>query len=99
MAYTRGIVTPDSRLVLASHARFRRFGEEGIIVDQQTAEVLVVNAVATRFVELSMRGESIRSSARLLSQEFEAAAETIETDLIEFAGDLLASGLGSASAS
>lgn len=91
-------MTSESRFRLAPHARFRRVGDEGVIVDQQTAEVLVVNAVAARFLERSMSGGTIAQCAAELSREFEATAGAIEADLLTFARELHASGLGTTDA-
>ena len=94
MAYTEIIVIDlSTRLVLERRARFRRFEDEGIIINQQTAEALVVSDVATRLLELSNGSLTLRDCAAALSEEFDAPAPAIESDVVRFAQELVDAGI------
>jgi hypothetical protein len=85
-------VTLDSRLSLHPNARFRRFDEEGVIVQQSTAEAIVVNDTASRLVELSDGTRTLGDCADLLEDEFDAEPEMLIRDVLGFAEELVAAG-------
>ena len=85
-------VTLSSRLALHPNARFRRFDEEGVIVQQSTAEAIVVNDTASRLVELSDGTRTLGDCADLLEDEFDAEPEMLARDVLGFAAELVAAG-------
>jgi len=87
------MITLDTRLALDPRVRFRRFEHEGIVIQQTSAEVLVVSEVATRLLELTNGTRSLRECITLLGEEFEADEPTIEADVIRFAGELVDAGV------
>jgi hypothetical protein len=87
------MITLDTRLALDPRVRFRRFEHEGIVIQQTSAEVLVVSEVATRLLELTDGTRSLRECASLLGDEFDAEEQTIEADVIRFAGELVDAGV------
>jgi hypothetical protein len=82
-----------TRLVLDDHIRFRRFESEGVVVNQNNAEALVLNDVATRLLEVTDGSRTLRDCATLLSGEFEAGADIVASDVIRFAQELVEAGL------
>jgi len=86
-------LTLSSRLVLDPHVRFRRFEEEGVIVNQKNAEALVVNEVGARLLEVADGNRTIAECAALLVDEFDEARAVIEQDLLAFAGALVDAGV------
>ncbi len=99
MAYTEisPMIDLDSTLALDPRIRFRRFEDEGIIVNQKTAEALVISEVATRLLELVDGTRTLQECAALLSEEFDAATTVIEEDVVRFARDLVDAGVAAAS--
>jgi hypothetical protein len=85
-------VTLASRLALHPHARFRRFDEEGVIVQQSTAEAIVVNDTAARLLELSDGTRTLGDCAGVIESEFDAGRDAIVRDVLLFAEELLAAG-------
>jgi len=83
----------ETRLALDPSARFRRVGDEGVVIQQTSAEVLVVNDTAARLIELSDGARSIGECAGLIQADFGADQEVIERDLLKFAGELVAAGV------
>ena len=90
-------LTLTSRIALDPHVRFRRFEEEGVIVNQKNAEALVVNEVGARLLEVADGQRTIADCAALLSGEFDAEREVLEQDLLAFAGALVEAGVAVAS--
>lgn len=98
--------TPTARYRLAPDVRFRVVSGEGVVVRQDAGEVLVVNGVAARVLELldprrakgsgpqpGDRGRSFAELLERLGQEFEATEEEIARDLREFLDEVLAGGV------
>lgn len=86
-------LTLSSRLLLDPHVRYRRFEDEGVIVNQKNAEALVINEVGARLVEVADGKRTIADCAELLAGEFDAEREVIERDLLAFANALVDAGV------
>lgn len=94
MAYTaNAVITPETRLALDPRVRFRRFENEGIVINQNTAEALVVSDVGARLIELSDGRRTIAECVAALESEFDAARDTIAADVLRFAEDLAGAGV------
>jgi hypothetical protein len=93
--YTGFVVAIDlhTRLALDSAARFRRVGDEGVVIQQTSAEVLVVNEIAARLIELSNGSRTIADCAGLIHADFGEDHDVIAQDLLKFAGELVAAGV------
>ena len=89
-------LTLQSRLALDRHARFRRFGDEGVIVQQSSAEAIVVNDTAARLVELSDGRRTLEECAGAIEAEFDAEPGTVTRDVLTFAEELVAAGVAAA---
>lgn len=94
--------SPVTRYRLASDVRFRVIGGEGVVVLQDAGEVLVVNGVAARVLELldprrgdesAAQGRGLDELVERLSEEYEAPRDEIEADLREFLEETLAGGV------
>ena len=81
------------RLRLDPHIRFRRFEDEGVVINQTTAEALVINEVATRLLEIVDGSRTLEECVALLGEEFDVDAETLARDVLAFAGELVDAGL------
>lgn len=86
-------LTLQSRLTIDPRVRFRRFEHDGIVIHQKTAEALVVSEVATRLLEMTNGTRTLQECADALRSEFDAPAEVIERDLIQFASELAEIGI------
>ena len=75
-------------LELDADIRFRAVGEEGVVVDQRSSSVLVVNAVALRVMELLREGFSAGAISKRLADEFDAEPQTISDDVGRFLDEL-----------
>ena len=81
-------ITLQSRLTLDPRVRFRRFENDGIVIHQKTAEAIVVSDVATRLLEMTDGNRTLQDCVEAISEEFDAPAEVIERDVIQFASEL-----------
>jgi hypothetical protein len=87
------MVTRSSRLALSPHARFRRFDEEGVIVQQESAEAIVVNDCGARLLELSDGARTFGECVDTITEEYDGEPEAIARDLVTYAGELAAAGV------
>ncbi|HEX9984602.1 MAG TPA: PqqD family protein [Thermoanaerobaculia bacterium] len=87
------MITLATRLAATSHVRFRRFEDEGVVVNQKSAEALVLNEVGTRLLEVADGSRTLQECADLLGDEFDADASLIQRDVLRFAGELVDAGV------
>ena len=86
-------LTLQSRLAIDPRVRFRRFESDGIVIHQKTAEAIVVSDVATRLLEMTNGTRTLQECAAALQSEFDAPADVIERDVMQFATELADIGL------
>jgi len=86
-------ITLATRLAVDPHVRFRRFEDEGVVINQKTAEAIVVSEVAARLLEMADGARSLEECAALIGEEFDTDRETIERDLLRFASELVENGI------
>lgn len=86
-------ISLQDRLVIDPRVRFRRFEGDGIVIHQKTAEAIVVSDVATRLLEMTDGARTLQECADALQSEFDAPAEVIERDLVQFASELAEIGI------
>ena len=86
-------ITLHSRIALDPRVRFRRFENDGIVIQQKTAEAIVVSEVATRLLELADGTRTLGECADAIQSEFDAPADVIERDLVQFARELADNGI------
>lgn len=86
-------VTLSHCITVDPHIRFRRFDDEGVVVNQSRAEALVINDVGMRLIELSDGARTLEETVALLAGEFDADTDVVTRDVLAFAGVLLEAGL------
>ena len=80
----------DANTVLRrrSDTRFRLLGSEGIVIQQTAGDVIALNPVAARAVELVDGERSAGDIVDHVQQEFDASRDQIEQDVLGFLGML-----------
>jgi len=73
--------------------RHRRIDGEAVVVRQKAAEVLVMNEVAARLLDLADGHASIGAWIDVLVAEYDVDRETLERDVLHFAAALAAEGM------
>jgi hypothetical protein len=81
--------------VLRRHpgVRFRVLNDEAVVLHQGSAEVMVLDAVATRILSLADGVSPISRWAEVLFREYEVPREVLERDVLDFAAELEREGL------
>lgn len=82
-----------SRFRLQQDVLYRRVWDEGVVLRKSLGEVLVLNDVGIRIVELCETGTSMRDLVTRLVQEFDVEPERLEADIRDFIRDLKDAGI------
>jgi len=73
--------------------RYRRFGDEGVVVLIERGEVVAVNAVGAHLLELWNEAHSLDHATQLITAEYAVEAEVAFGDAVEFAAEMVALGV------
>jgi hypothetical protein len=73
--------------------RFRIVADEGVVIRQQAAEVLVVNEVGARILQLLDGKRSLAQVRACLAAEFAAEPAELERDVAAYVDALIAAGV------
>jgi pyrroloquinoline quinone biosynthesis protein D len=74
-------------------ARYRNVAGEGLVVRQSVGEVLVLNDVGTRVLDLLEAGAAIGAVVDALSLEYEVDRAVLEQDVAAYLAELLDAGI------
>jgi hypothetical protein len=80
-------------IALDDNILFRRVAGEGVVVDQRRAEVMVVNEVGLRVLELIREKLSVEQIIAAVNAEFDAEPETVEADVLRFIDQITERGM------
>lgn len=79
---------------IRSDIRFQRVSDEGVVVRQSEANVLVLNEVGMSILEAIRDGATAPGDlVERLGQAYEVATEELVTDVAEFLRELVAAGV------
>lgn len=81
------------RLRPRSDVRFRRILDEAVVLRQEEGEVLVLNEVGSRILELLDGARTTDQVVAELAAEFDGPPERLERDVLSFVQELVASGV------
>lgn len=81
---------PDSRYRPRSDVRFRVLHPDAVVLRQEGAEVMTLNEVGGRLLELLAAGRSLAQATDVLAGEYAVERDTLAADLTAFVGELLA---------
>ena len=76
-------------LRVQKHIRWRLVGDEGVVLNQDQGEVLVLNKLGIRILELLENSVKVGDLTEVLLQEYEVDAATLETDIQKYIDELL----------
>ncbi len=76
-----------------SDIRYRTLDGEAVVIRQQAGEVLVLNEVAARLLDLADGATPLHGWVEALLGEYEVAREVLERDVAECARELTEAGL------
>jgi hypothetical protein len=84
---------PATVLRRRADVRFRTVLDEGVVIQQETAEVLVLNEVGARVLELLDGARTVGDLVTLLGGEFDATGEVLQREVARYLEELLAAGV------
>lgn len=73
--------------------RFRKVEDEAVVLRQNAAEVMVLNEVGARILDLADGVAPIEEWVDALFDEFEVDRATLEQDVLEFAAEMADAGV------
>ena len=73
--------------------RYRRIDGEAVVVRQKAGEVLVMNEVAARLLDLADGRASVGAWVDVLAAEYDVDRESLERDVLTFTAELAAEGM------
>jgi coenzyme PQQ synthesis protein D (PqqD) len=80
----------DSVLRRRGDVRYRVLDGEAVVLRQKAGEVLVLNEVASRLLDLADGETPLAGWVETLAAEYEVERAVLERDLVTFAGELAA---------
>ena len=76
-------------LSLSSSVRWRRVGEEGVVLNQNSSEVLVLNSLGMRIIELLDQSMSVDQMIDTLLLEYDVEPSVLRHDVRDFLHQLI----------
>lgn len=87
------MIERDAVLAKSADARYRNVGGEGVVVRQSAGEVLVLNGVGARVLDLLAAPTPVGALLNALAEEFEVDRTTLERDVLAYLQELLEAGV------
>jgi hypothetical protein len=87
------MIDPQSVLRRRGDVRYRVLDGEAVVVRQGAGEVLVMNEVAARILDLADGAATVAGWVEALAAEYDVARPALEHDVLGFAGELAAAGV------
>jgi len=84
------MIAPESRFRPRSDVRFRLLHPDAVVLRQEGPEVMVLNEVGGRTLELFAAGRSLDEAAGALAGEYAVEPGVVAADLAAFVEELLA---------
>jgi hypothetical protein len=73
--------------------RFRVVDGKGVLIRQEAGEVVVLNPVGARVLDLLQSGAVLQRVLERLAEEFEVGAAELERDVLQFVRELVDAGV------
>lgn len=86
-------MNPDTRLSIPPQVMSRRVGEETVLLDLESGMYFGLDGVGKRIWESIGEGLTLGEIAAVIVSEFEVDDSTAQSDVLEFADDLIQRGL------
>jgi hypothetical protein len=87
------MIDPASLFKTRPDARYRNIGGEGIVVRQAAGEVLVLNEVGVRVLDLVASGKTAGDIVSALAAEYDVDLPTLERDVPGYIQELVDAGI------
>lgn len=87
------MIDPAAVFRKRADARYRNVGGEGVVVRQEAGEVLVVNEVGARVLDLVDAQTPVDALVDALAAEYDADRATLERDVAAYLRELVDAGI------
>jgi len=87
------MIEPITRLRRSSDVRYRHIPPETLLIRQSGPEILVLNGIAGRLLDLLSPGVTAGELVGAMQREYEGPPADIERETLAFLDDLLGSGI------
>lgn len=87
------MIDADKKIRIRPDIRYRSIADEGIVLRQDAGEVLVVNGVGIRIVELIAAGSTETEIVAVLEREFDVPADQLRADVRAYLDELSRAGV------
>ena len=83
----------EPRFRLRDDVRYRVVGDEAVVVRQKAAEVIALNDVGARVLELMSDTKGIAEVVDTLAREYDVDRAMLEIDVESFVGEIVEAGI------
>ena len=87
------MISPFSVYRLCSDARYREVAGEGVVLQQTSAEIIMLNQAGSDVLELIDGKRTVQDIAGAMSADYDADPEVISNDLEEYIQRLVGAGV------
>ncbi len=87
------MIEPTTRLRRCSDVRYRHIPPETLLIRQSGPEILVLNGIAGRLLDLLSPGVTAGDLVEAMQREYDGPPADVERDTLAFLDDLLATGI------
>jgi hypothetical protein len=87
------VIAPSSVLKARTDVRYRVVDRRAILICQRDAEVLVLNEVGARVLDLLQAGTPVREVLDAMATEFDVGRADLDRDVIAFLRELVETGV------
>lgn len=87
------MLTRDAYLKIPEQVVTRSIGDETVLLNLASGTYLGLDPVGSRFLELLAAESALAAVITRMLEEFEVSEAQLETDLLQLANEMLASGL------
>jgi len=87
------VIAPSSVLRSRADVRYRVVDGQAVLIRQRDAEVVVLNGVGARLLNLLQAGASVQGVLDAMATEFEVGRAELEHDVLAFVRELVETGV------
>ncbi len=87
------MLTRNARLKIPDQVVTRQVGDEAVLLNLESGTYFGLDPVGSRFLELLQTEGELAAVIPQMLEEFEVSEAQLETDLLQLADEMLASGL------
>jgi hypothetical protein len=87
------MIDPSTVFEFCSHTRYRKVGGEGVVLQQTSSEMIMLNETASDVLELIDGKRSLQDIVEAMLVDYEADPERLSQDVSDYLGQLVEAGV------